>query len=374
MNTALPPPPTKATHAIALPESGNLPPEWVQVLPAGIFAGRDGRGPYTADVEAVVAATMRYLAGAELPLDYDHQTEHTVENGQPAPASGWVKELQGRAEGGLWARVAWTPKAAAAIVAREYRYLSPVFFHSKAGEVLRLDSIALTNKPNLQLKALSNQQTPTTENPMTLKESLAKLFGLPTTAEDAAIVAHATQVMADAENTKAAHTQANADLATLRTGLATALHTQGDDATLLKSAQAATVAAKAIAPDPAKYISIEAHSALAAELGAFKAAQAAQAANALVDEAKKAGKVSPAMEPWAKDYACQNPAGFKAYMATAPVIAAVSGSPAAHNALGTPPAGAVTLDDMEKSVCAAMGLPEEDFVKAKQAAAAGQGA
>lgn len=64
-------------------------------------------------------------------IDYEHQTDHTSENGQPAPAAGWIRELDVRG-GALWGRVEWTAKAAASIAAREYRYISPTFRHTPA--------------------------------------------------------------------------------------------------------------------------------------------------------------------------------------------------------------------------------------------------
>ncbi len=84
-------------------------------------------------------------------IDYEHQTIQASKNGQPAPAAGWFKRLEWREGQGLFAvDVRWTARAAAMIVAREYRYISPVFgFDPTTGEVQSLQSAAITNNPAL---------------------------------------------------------------------------------------------------------------------------------------------------------------------------------------------------------------------------------
>ena len=100
----------KSSHAVALPApaSGNAP-DWIQVFPSGTFSGRDGRGPYTCDPAAVVARTREHNGPVDIPVDYDHQLEHTAMNGRPAIAAGWITELEARADG-VWGRVDWTDK------------------------------------------------------------------------------------------------------------------------------------------------------------------------------------------------------------------------------------------------------------------------
>ena len=119
-----------ATCYVEIPP-GN-PPEWVQLMPAGELHARDGRRWRLDDADKVIAETRRRNGGVDLVFDYEHQTDHAPRNGQEAPASGWIKELQARA-GGIWGRVEWTAHAKARIEAREYRYISPVFRHTRAG-------------------------------------------------------------------------------------------------------------------------------------------------------------------------------------------------------------------------------------------------
>ena len=91
---------------------------------------------------------------AGLPIDYDHATDFAAPSGRPAPAAGWIREIEVR-DGALWGRVEWTSHGRAAVVTHEYRYISPVFEYSQDGEVQRLLRAALTNNPNLYLTAIS---------------------------------------------------------------------------------------------------------------------------------------------------------------------------------------------------------------------------
>ena len=96
---------------------------------------------------------------AGIPIDYDHATDFGAPEGRPAPAAGWIRELEVR-DGAVWGRVEWTARAASSIVAREYRYVSPVFqFDPKDGTVTRLLRAGLTNNPNLHLTAIAASQT-----------------------------------------------------------------------------------------------------------------------------------------------------------------------------------------------------------------------
>src|ERR1700682_3111858 len=88
----------------------------------------------------------------------------SAREGRPAPAAGWIRELQVRA-GALWGRVEWTVRAADSIVAREYRYVSPVFqFDPATGSVTRLLRAGLTNNPNLHLTAIAAAETAAAAN------------------------------------------------------------------------------------------------------------------------------------------------------------------------------------------------------------------
>jgi phage I-like protein len=199
-------------------EAGTAPvPESVLLLPPGAFYGRDGRGPWrVVDPQAVIAASRALAAGADLVIDYDHQSDFAAVagTGGRAPAAGWITGLTVAADGGIRARVHWTVQARRAIAAREYRFLSPVFAHDAAGRVIRLLRAGLTNTPNLALPALNMEMRAMDEIPASpppaagtplapeghdapsLADSLAALFGLPVPVSEQAILDHAERLAA----------------------------------------------------------------------------------------------------------------------------------------------------------------------------------
>jgi len=128
---------------------------WIDLIPAGVFNGRDGRGPYRNEhPAAVIAATRKLGMTAGLPIDFDHAIDLGAPQGQPAPAAGWIKELR-LVDGVIQGRVEWTAAGAKALAAKLYRYISPVFEFSGDGAVQRLLRAAVTNNPNLYLTAIA---------------------------------------------------------------------------------------------------------------------------------------------------------------------------------------------------------------------------
>jgi Mu-like prophage I protein len=138
--------------------------QWIQLIPAGTFSTNDGRGPfYNYEPQAVVRVSREFLKGG-LPIDFDHATDRAAPEGRPAPAVGWIRDFRVVA-GAIQGRVEWTPLGAAALKAKEYRFISPVLqFDPPAGSdkgamtgrVLFIRRAALTNNPALdQLPALA---------------------------------------------------------------------------------------------------------------------------------------------------------------------------------------------------------------------------
>lgn len=279
----------------------------VRLIPAGAFRAADGSGRPTdaphwrldADQAAILIARDR-ARGSRRVIDYEHQTLLSAQNGQPAPAAGWITGLEWRdapdANPGLYATIEWTEKAAAMIAAGEYRYLSPVFPYDASGLVLDIGPAALTNNPGLDgltdLAALSalypdHQETP----PM---KELLKALGLADTAPESEAIA-AVAALKD----KAA---------------------EGDTRVAALTAEVTTL--KAAQPDPAKYVPVDAVAALTAEVAALKAAQAKSELDDLVEIGLSDGRLNAALEPWARTL---TPAALKAYLDKATPIAALKG-------------------------------------------------
>ena len=282
-------------------------PEWVELFPAGPeLAARDGRR-WTANPAAVLAAFDANRA--PLPIDYEHGQDIKAEKGEEAPAAGWIVELQDRA-GAVWGRVEWTARAAAMIVAREYRFLSPAFNHTTAGLITRLLGAGLVNRPALELTALS-REAPNQETNM---KAIAKALGLDEAAEEQAVLASI-----------AAH-------ASERTALcqALALDPVADEAaviaaiTKLKGDLDAATVALASAPDKAELASLQTKlNDTGTALAALQKKDADREIDAALDAAQTAGKITPATRDGYRAM-CVVEGGlerFKALAATLPIIA-----------------------------------------------------
>ncbi len=354
-------------------------PQWVQLLPAGTFTGRDGAGPYSLDdPQAVIAATLAAAAGADLPIDYDHQILWSQKNGQPAIAGGWCKEFQAR-EDGVWARVDWTSAAAARIAAREYRYLSPVFWHDAAGRIVRIEHAALTNTPNLELEAIASRSPNGGEMDPKLFAALLAALGLPADTPSEALAAQAKKIgdrlrEADVALVAMSKRLGLPDGSTLRTienavdvamtAVAETAHALGEAGPVPPARLAACAKAlvtkqgqTAAGLDPTKHVPMEQFQAVASRLKALEDSQATEKATTAVEAAMQAGKVIPSIKDWALAYASRDPAGFTAYVAAMPAII----NPGQEGPGGQPPAAAGQLDDAALAVCSQLGIPPEDF-------------
>src|ERR1700722_16596839 len=316
--------------------TGSWPPrEWIELLPAGVFYGRDGRGPFRLDdPAAVIASTTALQMNAGLPIDYDHATDFGAPEGRPAPAAGWIRELEVRG-GAVWGQVEWTTRAASSIVAREYRYVSPVFqFDPKDGVVTRLLRAGLTNNPNLHLTAIAASCTAAAANNDTKDEhmefptqELREILSLDGDATVADVVAKVRE-----------------------------LRTAGD--------AAASQLTSTHAHDPAHYVAIAEFERALTELNALKAERARERAAHTVEEAIRAGKIVPAQREWAIAYCAADTRGFQAFAAKQPSILGenlgLSGEPAADRRAD------VGLNAAELEICAQLGLKHSEFVRRKR--------
>lgn len=325
---------------------------WVHIMPAGEIAGRDGRGPYRLeDPEAVLAASRDALL--EMVVDYDHQTDLAAVRGVGgvAPAAGWIKELQAR-EDGIWGRVEWTEKGQAAIAAREYRYLSPVFHHTREGKVVRILRASLTNNPNLPVKALaSREQSPEELEPdggdMTteLVQQLAAALGAPDGTEGEALVGFARDLRTrmDAQTTAIA-------------SMAKAVG-KGEDAEV-DDVVTAVAAATTAQPDPKKYVPADLVISLQAQVNELRADKTAQVVDAAIGE----GRLAPANRDWAISYHSQDPQGFAKFLEGQPAML----SPGTQMGGRQTPQGDGALNGEELALCARMGLSPEEFKKTRE--------
>jgi phage I-like protein len=260
-----------AAHPIP---TGDAAPEWVHLLPAGEAQTVDGRGPFrVVDAEAMMSAS---LAGAKLAIDENHSTDLAAPKGQPAPAHGWIVEMQSRQDG-IWGRVEWIDTPGAVPIWKRYRGISPVIRHDRTGTVSAILRASLTNTPNLAgLTSLHSE-----EKTMDFKQMLLELLGLGGDADEAAITAAIAAKMEEAPTTevalqaalapiaRAVGVAADADAAKVLAGVQ-ALKAGGDDRLVALQSEVAT---------------------LTTSLNAANEERAREKATAFVDAAIGAGRV-----------------------------------------------------------------------------------
>lgn len=136
------------------------------MIPAGRVDGIDGR-EWLNDQPQSILDWFHYeqSRNRDVPLDWEHATEKKSPQGERAPAAAWIKEMAIR-NGEIWCRLDWTPRGRQSVAGREYRYISPVFDYLRSsGRIVRLVSAGLTNKPNLVLTALNQEERTMTLSP-----------------------------------------------------------------------------------------------------------------------------------------------------------------------------------------------------------------
>lgn len=330
-------------------------PEWIPLMSGGPLNARDGRKWRLDNAPAVLARSREFAGDTDLLIDYEHQAEYSEANGQPAPAAGWIKELADR-DGGIHARVEWTDRAREMIAAREYRYISPVFYHTPAGQVTLVEGASLTNKPALDLPALARRQ----RGADTMNETLIKLLKLlgfsSPKEEDLPPALAKVQDLVDAQTAATENHKAVAAAAGLDADA-------GHDKVLAK------VKALAADPgggnddgvDPEKFVPMDQFKPVAKQLKTLQDDRTEEKAKTAVDDAIRAGKIAPAQRDWALAYAKQNLAEFGKYVEAAPVIL-----PPGEIGRTDPPPGEVILTAEEKAVCKQSGLSEEKYLATKK--------
>lgn len=327
---------------------------------------------------------------ASFGFDYEHQSLAAATNGKPAPRSGSGTQFDWVHDDGLYITdVTWTPAATQSILDGEYAYVSPVlFFDPDTGVVLDIFNAALVHTPALQELAglqvtaaelSARLYEPATQHflethSMTLLEQLIAKLGLPTgTTEAAALSAVATLGdKLNAVGTALGVDAAKADTPTIVAALSAATNGQAVAAALgaalqlpadaLATPASATTAGVALA---AKAVSAggadaaaQAIAGLSAQVAALSATNAQRELDEVIATAKGAGKLVPAMEPWART---QTAAALSAFLANAPVIAPTQAAAQGQRAIN-PAEGAAALSADTDTIAAQLGLQAADLV------------
>lgn len=147
---------------------------WIQITREGEF----GNSGFVQVLDLASHKAMVSNFSAPILLDFDHYSDLTEEQKRAigeqriplsTEAAGWINRLEYREEEdplsrGLWGEVKLTPSGASAIEDRAFRFVSPLFLRSdcvalggKRLRPIRLDSVAVTNRPNIRnMTALRN--------------------------------------------------------------------------------------------------------------------------------------------------------------------------------------------------------------------------
>lgn len=327
------------------------PARRVKLLPIGTIEMRDGRGPYLlrdrAHAEQVVAATRKWLGGADFNWDYNHQI---LQAGSEAPASGWTrKEELTVEEDGIYATVDWTEAATARIVAKEYRYISPLFAAKRGtGEVLYLKNSALTNVGAIDLPGLIAAGLSGEDDDMSYA-LIAAALGLAAGASEQECVAAATTLKAKADATPATSAIAVA------AGLAS-------DASVEEIAASVT-ALKDKKPDLTGYVPMSVVEPMRDQLKTLNSERLGKK----VDELVAAGIVVPAKRKETLDWFEKDEVAATAFFRDMPAIV----KPGTQLTGKAPASDPSTLTDDEVAACAALGMSQADYLDQKKKEAAG---
>lgn len=343
--------------ALCFSEAGKAP-DWIQLTPvsAGKIEGMDGRSWTVRDADAVIANSMKVFGRGtdRLAIDYNHASDPQVRVGSPAPAAGWIVELAKAGpdgEPGFWGKVEWTAPGANAVAGREYGWVSPVLFSDKQDQLLAIGRVSLTNNPNLLLKALNSLQ----ENNVDFTK-IAAALGLPATATEDDIIA-AIRAMTDEETGEpklnAVHTRLLLTAAGLKTDAKV-------DDSLVTGLCVKLKTTAASGQDGEHIASLKGEiNDLRTQIVNMRNDGAKMKAEVAVEDAIKAGKLTPAERAWAIDYCTAEPGKFADLVGIRPQIL-TNGRVAPKD---PPQDGVHQLDDNQKSLCTQMGIAEEDFAE-----------
>ena len=377
MNKHTPPPFLLA--ACSVPVDGTV--QRIQLIPAGEFRANDGRpadAPFwrLSPQRAVALVAELNARPVRLMVDYEHQTLFTAQNGQPNPASGWLSGFEWVDGKGLYAEVQWTAAAKQRIAGGEYRYISPVFQYTAAGDILNLLPPALTNTPALdQLDPVALAAASRLLNPLQPSQKdeamneaqklMLSLLGLPETASEAEQLAAMQQIQSSTDGKKLAEALAAAKEAAKPENKpaepnppAAPAAPAGQPANNETGAPNTAAASQQVPLSALQGLQRQV-AALSQQLAAHEAEKTAQ----LITAALSDGRLLPAQKAWAEGLGKSNPQALAEFLATAQPLAALS----ATQTGGIPPAAAekgLTAD--EAKVAEMLGISAEDYAKQKQ--------
>jgi phage I-like protein len=380
-----------------IPISTDEAPEWIELIPAGKFSAVDGRGPFeNEDPDSIVAASVSKMPAVGLVLDYDHSTDLAAPEGRPAPAAGWLKGFKIQ-DGAIFARIEWTADAAEAVKEKKYRYVSPVFEHSKDGKVERILRAALTNNPALiNLPALASagvQRMEKEEKRPKLSEVMATLEAAYPEAHPRKLMEAAACLMADddgdenedmeeggethegeVEHNAADEPYESEEQMAARHSEEMAKCASDDEREKMRAMHMAEITernrGREIKPKAAEHKGEKSLTAaiakhpmvvkMATELNGMREAQVKASATHKVDTAIREGRLIPSQREWAIEYCAADDKGFDKFIGAQPRIIQSGADNTFTARIGEAPKGVSSLSEREVEIFANLGLESKE--------------
>lgn len=314
------------------PETSGRMPVPTEIVIASPGLVKTSKGSFVMDEQAarlvLDAAAER---GVDVVIDYEHHSvggEHASPDGL-ARAAGWVKSLAYDAVKGLVAKVEWTPRAAAMLAAKEYRYLSPwLDYRLSDGRAMRLKSVSLVNRPAtfhavpIVAKDTNNATEPgdvpaggsaspggagSVKGDARMRDKLIGVLALKSDASEEDIISAVRTAHEKAGTIVAAEGKATQATATLTAVCKAA----GIDATEPAKIEAAAM----VLSEKARK-----HDELKTEVDRLRGELVGRDADTLIASAKSEGKLVEAQEPWARELICKDRTAFESWAKSAPVV------------------------------------------------------
>ncbi|MGR3479367.1 phage protease [Salipiger marinus] len=331
-------------HTCALAALPSEPAARVELIPVGGFRLADKRGQKAmrldaTDAAGVIATSLARATGGMLPIDFDHRS-FAPQGSADSRAAGWITGMEVQGDR-VMASVEWTEEGRRALEGRSYRFLSPVFKSWPDGRVALIEGAGLVNNPALpELRQLASK-----DEQMDPIETIAGVLGL--SAGEPEKIVERVQALREAETQMASITRAAG--------------VTGDDAVTQVCARLTATPAV----DPSKYVPLSAFQDLQTQFASLQKTVGTDKAEAALQQARDAGKLTPAMEEWATQLASKDLAQFEAWAAAAPALVNLGTRTLAGR---EPPKKTAALDDTERHVASMMGISDEAFLASRNAA------
>lgn len=186
----------------------------VQLAPFGDWPNHDSKGnTIMQHVTPEAAGRLAANFETEILVDLDHNSI-----GGGTEAAAWVTDLRADPEQGLVGTFRFTDLGADAVTNRRYRFVSVAWTLDDNGEPSSIDSVALTNRPNLPVRPILNSRLSpacggSAEPKKEIKnmEKLIELLGLSPDATEEDVIAAVTELRSRRDELETAAANAEAE-------------------------------------------------------------------------------------------------------------------------------------------------------------------